>query len=351
VNQGLTGIWAANSLFAMRRFPIFCCAASFLCLALAADARAPTSGDTLASAFEDGGITKKVPRFIYRPRMSNPAAQLEHANALLRDGKTRKALKQFRALVHEWHESDEAVSAQTAFASLLLKKGKHERAFDEYQYLIDFFAGEFPLEMALEEQFRIANYVRTARRGRVLMLPGVIAPERSLKLFETIVSNGPNWSRSPEAQFFIGLTQEGRKEFELAIAAYENLTLRYPGNALAAASDYRRAYCMYRVSRSSPRDEQRCRLALSALIQFHDRHPDDPDSPQAGELADELKSRLSSMYFERADFYDRIAKRPRAAIIAYSDFIRKFPKSEQRQWIDGRIAALEQKLAEEEGPK
>lgn len=217
--------------------------------------------------------------------------------------------------------------------------------------MVDFYSGEFPLESVLEQQFKIANHIRTTRRGKVLVLPGVRAPERSLKLFEQIVENGPAWERSPEAQFHIGLIQEERKEYEEAISAYEMLLLRYPRSQYVAASHFRRAYCSYRVSKTSPRDEERCRIALSQLIIFSEGYPNDDRAEEATRLADALKARLAAMYFERADFYDRIAKRPRAAIIAYNDYNRKFPKSDRRQWVDGRIATLETQLAEQEGLK
>ncbi len=52
------------------------------------------------------------------------------------------------------------------------------------------------------------------------------------------------------------------------------------------------------------------------------------------------------MYYERAIYYDSIAHRPRAALIAYSDFIKKFPKSDRSEEVNGRIADLKAQLEE-----
>jgi len=289
---------------------------------------------------------KKEPRLFRRPKQASPAEQFEYAQSLDVSGKHRKARRQYRALVHQWHDSPEAAKAQRRYAELLLENSDHEKAFDEFQYLVEYFAGEFPLEPILEEQYRIANYVRTHRPKRFFFLRGSASPKRSLPLYELIVRNGPNWDRSREAQFYVGVIHENEKEYELAIAAYETLSLKYSLSAFVASARFRRGHCLYKLSQRSPRDEERCEKALTALLHFELDYPQDPNAPEAAAYAAEMKERLSRFYFDRADFYDRIANRPRSAIIEYNDFIRHFPTSEKRDWIDQRIATLELQLNE-----
>jgi len=281
-----------------------------------------------------------------RPEQASPAEQLEYAELLDAAGRHRKARREYRALVHQWHDSAEAAKAQQRYAELLLDNSDYEKAFNELQYLVEHFAGEFSLERILEEQFRIANYVRTERRRHLFFLPGSASPKRSLPLYEQLVRSGPNWVRSPEAQFYLGVIYEDEKEYELAIAAYETLALRYSLSEFVASAHYRRGYCLYKISQRSPRDEVRCAKAHSALLRFERDYPRDPDASKAAAYAAELKERLSGYYLDKADFYDRIANRPRSAIIAYNDFVRNFPTSEKRDWIDQRIAQLELQLNE-----
>lgn len=294
----------------------------------------------------DSELEKKEPRMFRRPEQASPSEQLDYAKSLDASGKHRKARRAYRALVHQWHDSAEAVVAQQRYAELLLDNSDYEKAFDDFQYLVEHFAGEFPLERILEEQFRIANHLRTVRRRCMFFLPGSASPKRSLPLYEKIVRNGPNWARSPEAQFYVGVIYEDEKEYELAIAAYQTLALRYSLSEFVASSHYRRGYCLYKISQRSPRDENRCAKALSALLRFERDYPRDPDAPKAAEYVAELKDRLSGYYLDKADFYDRIANRPRSAIIAYNDFVSNFPTSEKRDWIDQRIATLELQLNE-----
>lgn len=296
----------------------------------------------------EGLPEKKRPGIFHRPAKDSPASQLEYANRLLDTGKPRKAMKQYCALVHEWHDSPEAVTAQMACAELLEERRSYFRAFDEFQYLIDNYTGRFPYEQAIEHQFRIAHYLMTAKRCKFFIFPGFSAPERSLPLFEKIVQNAPDWDRTHQAQFFIGLIHEQIRQYGPAIKAYETVQYRYPDSYSAAESSFRRAYCLYITANTRPRDEAGCRNAVSALARFLRDYPGNENADIAQKYLYKLKKRLAAMHYERAVFYDRIAKRPQAALITYSDFIKKFPSSDMAAQANKRIEALKMELENEE---
>lgn len=285
---------------------------------------------------------QKRPGWIFhRTKFDTPAEQLAYAERLLAKKRYRKGGKALNALVHRWHNAPEASVAQRLYADTLKRRRKNEKAFDEYQYLVHYFAGSFPYQDVLQTQFQLANDVRTARHGRLFVLPGFQDPSRAVPLYEQIVANGPNWERAPEAQFNAGVIQEATGDPELAVVSYETLLMRYPRSDFVEEAAYRRAHALYQLSNKSPRDERQCREALSAMLAFARNYPGDPHREEAQKLAEELKTRLADMYYDRALFYDRIAKRPQSAIIAYSDFVSKFPTSERRLVADQRIAALQ----------
>ena len=292
--------------------------------------------------------TKKRPSIFRRPAEDSPVLQLAYANRLLEEGNAGKAMEEYRALVHAWHDTPEAAAAQQQYAGLLESKGSYKRAFDEFQYLIDNYSGYFPYEEAIEHQFRIANQVRTVRHGRFFFFSGFTTPESALPLYEKIVENAPNWRRAPEAQFFIAVIHEDGKDYELARAAYEVIQLRYPDSAFVAEASYRRAETLYRMAKSNARDEESGRRALSALAAFIRDYPGDPKVEAAREHLALIKSRLADMYFERAQFYDAVANRPKAAIIAYTDFVKNFPSSDLKAEATDRIEILQQEMENSE---
>lgn len=310
-----------------------------------------------AAAQEDLGITeearepaetRKRPGLLTRTAKDTPEAQLAYADTLRDEGQTRRAKKAYAALVAVWHGSAEAPAAQLAYARLQEDAGRYVRAFDEYQYLVDHFAGRFPYQDVIDRQFRIANVIMTKRWGAVWPLPGFLAPERALPLFETLVRNAPGGDRAAECQFTVGLIHEQGHDLDDAARAYEAVRTRYPARAQAEEAAFRQAFCRYDLARKSPRDDARCREALSALAAFLRDYPDSANSAEARRGRDALHARWVAMAYEQAVFYDRIARKPKAALIAYSDFVQKFPLTEQAKEAKERIAILTSQVEDTE---
>ncbi len=322
-------------------------AACITCAVLSLRAMSPAQYETdfrnqTKLAYEDEK-RRKTPSLFHRPAKETAASQLAFADKLLADGKKKAAMKQYSALVHKWHTSPEAAKAQLAYACILYDRNDYRDAFDEFQYLIDNFAGQFPYGEALDKQFRIANYLMTARRMKFFFLPGFKIQEQALPLFEKIVKNAPNWENSVEAQYNIGLINEDMKEYAEAVRAYDTLRFRYAGGERAADASFRRAYCFYLMANQSPRDETSCRQALSALAGFIADYPRHSSIEPARKYRDELDERLANMYLERARFYDKTGRK-KAAIIAYEDFLRKFASSRLAGDIGARIETLKGEL-------
>jgi outer membrane protein assembly factor BamD (BamD/ComL family) len=331
----------------MRRWlPRACCIPALLLLAAPLAPAQNEFAPEQPQRKTEAGPRRKQPGWRRRPEKQDARAQLQYADALRAAGRTRQAAKQYDALVHAWPTAPEAAVAQRAYADLLLARGKQQAAFDEFQYLIDNYPGRFPFEEVLGEQFRIANHMSVVRHGGFLFFRGARDPARALPLYETILKNAPQWARAPEAQFQIGRIQEDVGEYELATAAYELLLLRYPRSALAAEASFGCANCRYQLAKAGPRDEEAGRRAFAALSVFLRDYPADARCAEAETSRTELKERLAAMSFERAAYYDEIAKRPEAARIAYADFIARFPTSTLRERAEQRLRALAATTAE-----
>jgi outer membrane protein assembly factor BamD (BamD/ComL family) len=325
-----------------------------LCLAVAlvsAGAVAQSQDfDTVTSEPEDIAPERKYPRFFRRPKCKTPAEQLAYARGLEQEGRLGKAARQYNALVHTWHDSAQGVQAQQAFARLQEQRRKYRSAFEQYQYLVDHYAGLFPYGEVIEGQFRIARHMLTARTGGFLFFPGARMPEVALLMFQKVVQNAPDGPSAPEAQFRIGSVHEDQGDFDLAILAYERAQYRYPGTPYAQQAAYRRSFCLYRLAKKSPRDQGVCREALTALAGFARDYPDAPEVAEARLQIRELGERLADMAYEQARFYDRIARRPEAALIAYRDYLKHFPRSEHSDVVRQRVGVLEARGADRGAP-
>lgn len=296
---------------------------------------------------------RKTPGFFHRPSKDTAAAQLAYAADLKANGRLRRAANEYLAIVHAWHDSPEAPIAQFAAATIMMERGKYTRAFEEFQYLFTFFVGRFPYETALDAQFKIANSILEQRHMafRTIGIRGFTDPQPALPLFQQIARNAPFWKHAAEVQYRIGWILEATGEDLDAVDAYAAVSQRYPASPFAADAAFQRALCLQRISKSCPRDEMQCRAALSAFASFLRDHPTHSGRAQAEKARDELNEHLAAMYYDRAVFYDRLARKPKAAIIAYRDFLQKFPLSAKAHSVTERIAELAALTEKDAGKK
>ncbi len=307
-----------------------CCLAV---LSLAAEAREPYRETVGRNGWFIFGRTAKP----------TPAEQWAYAEQLEEAGRTKVAAKQYLRLVARWPQAPEAGPAQYRYARWVDGRGKRLRAFDEYQRLFDRFTGQFPYDEVLGRQFQIAHELMQKKKGRFFFIPGFAAPERAIPLFEKIIANGPGGEKAPEAQFLIGRAHELGKEYGEAIAAYLTAQNRYPDSTLAEEAGFNAAMCYYRLARENPTDEQLQENAWAALSVFLSRYPASDKRPQAESRRNELYDHRARLAYHRAYFYDRIARRPEAALICYRAFLRQFASSEQAAEAIDRVQVLAKK--------
>jgi len=306
-------------------------------ISVAKGAIEPPGTSQTAKQTEQKPQPRRGARWFLHPQKNTPAGQLSYAYELYKARRYWMSGRAYLALVYAWPDSAQAPAAQLAYAQVQEHRRNYTDAFDEYQYLIDQYPGQFDYRFVLDRQFQIANYVMTEPR-RFLFFPAFKAPERALPLFEQISRNAPTWERAAEVQFKIGLIHEENSEDEEAIAAYEILQNRYPNGEWAALASFHEAQCLYGVFKNRPNDENTCNAARAALVQFITTYPGNPNIAIARTYLDALNTRISTLAFERARFYDELAHRPQSAIAAYEDFIAKFPNSplvsKSRQRLD-----------------
>ena len=304
------------------------------------DMQTPGAVSPPLAAQEKKASIKRGVHWYRHPSFKTAAEQETYAYSLYQTGRLRASANAYQALVYAWPDSPQAATAQLALAKVQQHRELYEKAFDEYQYLVDHYPGQFDYRNVLELQFQIANYLMNAKKGAFLFFPGFDAPERAIPMFEKIIRNAPSWDKAPLAQFDIGLIHELNHEEEEAGAAYEILQNRYPNSEWAAPASFHQALCLNRLSTQRPYDENALNSARSALVSFIRTYPDSRQVTEAQALLKEDNTRRERLVFERASFYDRLAKRPGAALQAYEEFLRVFPSSDLAPTARKRIEAL-----------
>jgi outer membrane protein assembly factor BamD (BamD/ComL family) len=299
---------------------------------------------------EEGEITKKqIGWFTHRPVKDNPAEQLAYARGLESAGKLRQARHQYDALVRKWHGSAEAAEAQLRYATLLEETGYYEDAFSEYEYLEKYFPGTFDFDKIFQRQLAIAKHVMESRYGGFLIFPGSKGTYRALPMFKKLFELAPYSPYAPEILFNTGLIHEENGDYREAIEVYEKILRNYAESEFSEKASFRRVYCLMKIFQKKPRDEVNSREVASAGAEYLARYPDGLNAKEVKGYLDKAKKHIENMDFEKAVFYEKHdSNNPRSAIIAYNEFIRKYPYSPLAEKAFERIKVLEGKQREKE---
>lgn len=289
-------------------------------------------------------------RLFNSPAKTNATEQLALARTLEARGRTRQALKAYKAAFLFFQTSVEAPEALRAYARLLESRGKYSQSFDEYQYLIDTYAGRFPYDSVIESQYALANQVRTERYGRWFFGIGFVTPERAIPLYFQVASNAPNWKAAPEALMSASAIYQQNGQFDDAISAYADLQTRYPGAQEAGEAAYQMVSCMMSIARRQRNNTQHTLNTRAALAQYLKDHPDSPHAEEVkADLAD-LDARQAQTLMDRAYVYERARKNSVAASL-YRQMAAEFPRSPLAEKALQKAAALTPPPPSKESPK
>lgn len=284
-------------------------------------------------------------RSTFDKKMDNPAAQWEMAKATREKGSRKKAERRMVYLYRRWPNSKEAPWAARARADMLFERKEWKAAFAAYQYLIDNYSGQMEdYDSALQAQYEIAEKIMNRRRLRWIF-GGYRAPEYAVEYFESVVRNGPQWSRAAEAQFMVGKCNQDAKEYELAISAYEVLGYRYPDHKLAEEAAWQQIECYRKLRKEYPAANEILDRMLTSTTVFLSTYPKSEYRTEIIKLRNELYEVKAKQVFDEAAFYAKVPKEPEAAIIYYKKMIEEYPKSTRVPEAYERIAELEKILA------
>lgn len=287
-----------------------------------------------------------------QPAESTPTAQLKLADQLRAEGSLRSAARHYRILTFAWPNAPEAPIAQFRYAGILQQRGQYKQAFEEYQYLLDTYAGFFPYDEVLEQQYAIADHIAT-RRKRLLFVAYQDEAE-AIPMFEQIVANAPAWKRAAELQFRIARIYEKNKEYELAVDAYGAFQQRFPLAPQAEAAFFGHARCWKHFADRHPNDASLREQAAAAQQLFLNTYPRSPLTETVRMYLQELQLEQAGDLYGQARLYDSMARHPgdygakaeqllTAAGIYYQRLEREFPESRWHATAAARLAEIERR--------
>ena len=278
-----------------------------------------------------------------RPRAKE---QLEVAQAAFDRKDYGLALKAARRVVLLWPLADYAPQAQYLVARSYEAKGDAEKAFKEYQKLLEKQPKSSNFDEIRRRQFEIANLYLAGKRFKLWgTLPLYRSMVRTAGMYQDIVKTGPYSVVAPQAQLSIGTAWEKQTslgfrtpDYSAAVQAYDVAADRYHDQPKVASEAIYRAGLAYRKqAASADRDQGTAGQSIAKFTEFLALYPDDTRATEAQKIIAGLKSTQARGDFAVAQFYEK-RKQRKGARMYYNEVVLTDPNSpfaaEARQRLD-----------------
>ena len=274
----------------------------------------------------------------HNPKKDSPIEQLAYAAELERDGKIEKAIDAYDDLVHEWHATPEALTAQLAIARLASAHGMTHTAYDAEIYLLAHFGGRFVLEPVLKDVMAQADLLTADNQARTLR----VASNKALREnYERIIHFAPRWHRVPELLLRIALLYAKSEEYSSAITICDRILVDWPNcpKTDETISVYAQA-CRNQADRWR-NDGGRLRHLERLLAGVQAFRPSHPDRQRFAAWQREINDFRRQAAYTQAKFYDNPnAYSTEAARLAWQAFLRDFPDAPEAEAVRERVAEL-----------
>jgi outer membrane protein assembly factor BamD len=278
--------------------------------------------------------------------------QLDVAQAAF-DGKNYSlALKAAKRVVRVWPLSDYAPQAQYLVARCYEAKGSDEKAFKEYQTVLERYPKIPSYQDIVRRQFEIANHFLAGKRFRLWgVIPLFSSMDKTADMYDKIVKNGPYSDVAPQAQLNIGAAREKEKTFGIkspdyatAAKAYELAADRYHDRPKVAAEGlFREGLAQQKQAQTADYDQSMASQAIATFTDFLTLYPDDPRANEAQKIITSLKREQARGNYRTARFYEKY-KRWAGALVYYNEVVLQDPESPYAFEAQQRLDAIKKRI-------
>jgi len=282
-------------------------------------------------------------------RRAKAKDQLDVALAAFKLEDYSLASKAARRVVTVFPLSDSAPEAQYLVGRCYEAQHYDEKAFAEYQKVMEKYPKSEKIKEVLQRQYEIALRFLHGQWfklwGYIPMFPSM---DRTAEMFEKIVKGGPYSEVAPHAQLRIGAAREKQKHYPEAVKAYERAADRYDDRTVIAADAHYRAGLSYKKQAATAEyDQSAAGKAIATFSDFMTRYPEDRRVPEAQQIIASLKYEQARGNIAIAEFYEK-RKRWEAASKYYNEVVNHDlldkPDSPQALLALERLDAIKKRL-------
>ena len=272
-------------------------------------------------------------------KRDTPAAQYAYAQELEAEGDYDGAAKACDALVREWPACAEAPQAQLRYVRLLATNLEdYEEAFEQLEYLLDFYSRDCPYLELVEYGYKLVNTMVEKKKS---LFGFTFLSNRTVRQhYESIVRRAPGAPYVREALLKIADLREQDQQYEEAVKIYAQLQSKHPLSMEARKAAYLegkdRMWLCRRLAYNVPRYRD-TEGYLKATLQ---RYPDFEQAEEFRTWIGELGNHAAEDAWKATRFYDSRQRTRHATRSAYERFVAEYPESPHVGEARARIAEL-----------
>lgn len=273
--------------------------------------------------------------------------QLDVAQAAFDEADHSLALKAARRTLARWPLSDYAPQAQYLVGRCYEAKGNDERAFKEYQKLLEKYPKIPNYDEVLKRQYEIATRYLNGQWFKLWgYVPFFPSMDKTSDMYHKLIQNGPYSEVAPEAQMNIGAAREKQSDFASAVKAYEQAADRYHFQQdVAADALFKAGQAYQKQAKGAEYDQSIAGKAISTFSDFITLYPNDPRVAEAQKAIAALKAEQARGNFDIARFYEKKG-RLEGALVYYNEVLIGDPNSEHAEEARRRIQSIREELNE-----
>jgi outer membrane protein assembly factor BamD len=262
------------------------------------------------------------------------------------------AAKAARRTVRKWPLSDYAPQAQYLLGRCYEVRKWDERAFKEYQLLVEKYPKVENYDEVLQRQYAIAARFLGGQWFKLWgVLPFFPSMEKTAEMFAKIVRNGAYSPVAPQAQLSIGAAREKQKDFYSAVQAYERAAdVYHDQKSVAADATYKAGMSYYKEAKAAEYDQSAAGQAIATLNDFIVLFPNDARAGEAQKTIAQLRTEQARGAYKIARFYEK-KKKWDGALVYYNEVLLRDSESSYAADAKRRIEALKSRGAKSPGAK
>lgn len=271
-----------------------------------------------------GGTDPDAPQLASKTRAGENAAQalFNKGFAFEQAGKRGKAINEYEDIGKKYKLATVAADATYRRARLLEADGDPLAAFEAYNELLQNYPASSHYATAITRQEDIAHRAaQGAIKRSFIGIKSRIDVRKSAEMLTKVRENAPRSLAAEKAQFTIGKVLESDKKSKEAIAAFQKVVSDFPNSSYSPEAQYRIGTILMNESRGGNQDTANLDRARNAFDDVLIRYPNSARAKDAKAALARISSGNIKRSFDVAEFYRKKGQNA-SALFYYREAVR-----------------------------